>query len=66
MLDRIMTTGNNVNTDGYLSNFNNSGAWLGYVCTNGNKTIATVDNTAPEMTIESLHFLYFYFEITTY
>ena len=55
MSDGIMATGNNVNTDGYLSNFNNSGAWLGYVYTNGNKTIATVANTATEMTIEPLH-----------
>lgn len=55
MSDGIMATGNNVNTEGYLSNFNNSGAWLGYVYTNGNKTIATVANTAPEMTIEPLH-----------
>lgn len=55
MSDGIMATGSNVNTDGYLSNFNNSGAWLGYVYINGNKTIATVANTAPKITIEPLH-----------
>jgi len=50
MSDGLMATGNSVNTDGYLSNFNNSGAWLGY--TNGVRTVATVANTVVEPVAE--------------